>query len=70
MLIPIKHENMEARRWPVITIALIAINVAVFLVTTESMQTDSHALGTVKAHIILLAGMHPELKMTDAAPPS
>jgi len=67
MLIPIKHENMEARRWPVITIALIVINVAVFLVTTESMQTDSHALGTVKAHIILLAGMHPELKMTDDA---
>ena len=33
MLIPIGHENMSARRWPVITIGLIVINVVVFLGT-------------------------------------
>jgi hypothetical protein len=34
MLIPIGHENMPARRWPVITIGLIVINVVVFLFTS------------------------------------
>jgi len=29
MLIPIKHENMTARRWPVVTLALIAIKAAI-----------------------------------------
>jgi len=67
MLIPIKHENMEARRWPVITIALIVISVAVFLATNATMEKESPELGEVKAHIILLAGAHPELKMTDDA---
>jgi hypothetical protein len=27
MLIPLRHENMEGRRWPVVTFALIALNV-------------------------------------------
>ena len=67
MLIPIKHENMEARRWPVITIALIVINTVVFLITNAAMEKESPELGAVKVHIILLAGMHPELKMTDDA---
>lgn len=67
MLIPIRHENMEARRWPVITIALIAINAAVFLATYTTMQDESPQLGEVKAHIILLAAAHPELKTSDEA---
>ncbi len=67
MLIPIKHENMEARRWPIITIALIVINVVVFLITSATMDREAPELGSTKAHIILLAGMHPELKMTDQA---
>jgi hypothetical protein len=33
MLIPIQHENTSARRWPIITLGLIVINVAVFLGT-------------------------------------
>jgi hypothetical protein len=31
MLIPLGHENMQGRRWPVITITLIALNVVIFL---------------------------------------
>ena len=31
MLLPLRHENMEGRRWPVITIGLIAFNVLIFL---------------------------------------
>jgi membrane associated rhomboid family serine protease len=61
MLIPIKHENMTARRWPVVTLALIAINTVVFLFTMGSM--DDRQLGDVKTHILVLAALHPELKM-------
>jgi membrane associated rhomboid family serine protease len=67
MLIPIGHENMEARRWPVITIGLIALNTIVFLITHGAMERQSPELGATKAHIILLAGMHPELTMPPEA---
>jgi hypothetical protein len=33
MLIPLRHENMEGRRWPVITFTLIALNILIFLGT-------------------------------------
>jgi len=33
MLIPLRHENMEGRRWPVVTFALIALNVLIFFGT-------------------------------------
>lgn len=63
MLIPIKHENMAARRWPVVTIGLIAINVAVFLFTLSAIDDEAPQLGEVKTHILILAALHPELKM-------
>jgi hypothetical protein len=37
MLIPIRHENMSARRRPIVTFALIAINVTAFLATHDSV---------------------------------
>jgi len=67
MLIPIGHENMEARRWPVITIGLIVLNIVIFLITHGTMEHQSPELGSTKAHIILLAGMHPELSMPPEA---
>ena len=63
MLVPIGHENMAARRWPVVTLSLIAINTIAFLVTLPSMQTDQKQVGHVKAEILILAALHPELKM-------
>ncbi len=63
MLIPIKHENMAARRWPVVTLALIAINVAVFLFTLSAIDDEAPQLGEVKTHILILAALHPELKI-------
>src|ERR1022692_4134226 len=63
MLIPIRHENMEARRWPVVTLTLIAINVAVFLFTMSAIDNEAPQLGEVKSHILILAALHPELKM-------
>lgn len=66
MLVPIRHENMQARRWPVITIGLIVLNTLIFLLTNSTMSRESPELGSTKAHIILLAAAHPELTMSDA----
>ncbi len=61
--IPIKHENMAARRWPVITLSLIAINTVIFLFTTFATTDTSAERLELSADIILLAAEHPELKM-------
>ena len=65
MLIPLRHENMEGRRWPVVTFALIALNVLVFLGTHWKIEAQNPERYEVRMHIILLAAMHPELKMSD-----
>ena len=67
MLIPIRHENMTARRWPVITLALIVLNTAIFVMTNSTLQDDAKQLGETRAHLIMLAAMHPELQMPDDA---
>jgi hypothetical protein len=57
MLIPLRHENMQGRRWPVITIGLIALNAVIFLGTHWKMDEQAPELGEVRTHIILLAAM-------------
>jgi len=61
MLLPIRHENMSARRWPVITLGLIALNTLIFLYTHYGEERPSPATRQVPAHILLLAAQHPEL---------
>ena len=61
MLFPIKHENMIAKRWPVITLGLILVNFVVFLCTHRMMDEQDASLWPVKTHILLLAAQHPEL---------
>ena len=63
MLIPIRHEGMSARRWPIITFSLIALNVICFAFTFPSMQDETPKLGELKAHILMLAALHPELTL-------
>src|SRR6266436_4022333 len=67
MLIPLRHENMQGRRWPVITIGLIALNLLIFLGTHWTMDKEGPELGEVRVHILLLAAMHPELKIDGKA---
>ena len=67
MLIPIRHENMSARRWPLVTFALIAINAVVFLATFQSLEADNKQVGELKLHIILLGAAHPELNTSPEA---
>lgn len=67
IILPTRHEDMTARRWPIITLALIAINTIVLVLTSSVLGSNSkleqHAkeLETVRRHIRLLAAMHPEL---------
>lgn len=63
MFIPLRHENMEGRRWPVVSLALILINLSVFLGTHWQMNDQGAKNSDVPAHILMLAVMHPELTM-------
>jgi membrane associated rhomboid family serine protease len=63
MLIPLRHENMEGRRWPVISIALVLLNVGIFLATRGQIDTENPLRAEVRAHILLLAASHPELNL-------
>jgi len=63
MLIPTGHENLEGRRWPWITIAIIAINFVVFAFTYGGMETDSAAAGTLKVKTLVLAAYHQDANL-------
>lgn len=70
MLLPLRHENMQGRRWPVVTFALIALNVIAFLGTHWTIEAENALTPQrveVQKHLVLLAAMHPELKMGDDA---
>lgn len=55
---------MHGRRWPVITLGIIALNVLVFLGTHWTIDRQGPQLGQVKLHLILLSASHPELKVS------
>lgn len=65
MLIPLRHENMEGRRWPVVTFALIALNILAFLGTHWAIEAQEPERAENRMHIIVLAAQHPELNMPD-----
>jgi membrane associated rhomboid family serine protease len=67
MLFPIKHENMAARRWPLITLSLILVNIVVFLCTHQVMEDQEDPLLSVKAHVLVLAAQHPKLTVPPEA---
>ena len=67
MLFPIKHENMTARRWPLITLGLILVNFAIFLCTHQAMEDQEDPLLSAKLHVLVLAAQHPELTVPPEA---
>ena len=69
MLIPIRHDNMSARRWPVVTLALIVINTVAFIATHDALTRQAPEVGSVKVHILILAATHPELTIAPDARP-
>jgi membrane associated rhomboid family serine protease len=67
MLIPIGHENLRGRRWPYVSIAIIALNLVVFLGTHWTIEAESARAGETRSHLLMLAGAHPELHLSDDA---
>jgi membrane associated rhomboid family serine protease len=67
VLIPIQHANMTARRWPLVTIALILINFAIFLCTHQTVDAQDPQLWKVRKHILVLAASHPNLLVAPEA---
>jgi len=65
ILIPLKHENMEGRRWPIITFALIALNIVVFLGTHWTIEKQEPDLAGVRFQVLLFASSHPETQLPD-----
>jgi membrane associated rhomboid family serine protease len=70
LLLPLRHENMKGRRWPVVTFTLIALNILAFLATHWTIEAQDAQIPErveVTKHLLLLAAAHPELKMGDDA---
>jgi len=65
MLIPLNHDNLEGRRWPVISIALVILNFGIFLATRGQIDNENPQRAEVRAHILLLAASHPELTLPE-----
>ncbi len=65
MLIPLRHESMEGRRWPVVTIAVLALNILAFFGTHWKIEEQSKQDIPVVTHLILLSAMHPELQKAE-----
>jgi membrane associated rhomboid family serine protease len=67
VFLPLRHESMEGRRWPVISIALVVLNLLIFLGTHGRIEQENPQRGQTRSHILMLAAMHPELTMSPDA---
>lgn len=64
MLIPIAHENLRGRRWPYVTIVIIALNFIIFLFTIGPMEHESVRIGEAQLRILIFNARYPDLSMT------
>ena len=64
MIIPLRHENHRGRRWPYVTIAIIALNLLFFLVTWSGLERDAGQLAEVQSRTLRLAAIYPKLALT------
>jgi membrane associated rhomboid family serine protease len=67
MIIPIAHEDQRGRRWPYVTIAIIALNVVVFLFTHTQMEAEQRQAAEVQFHILALSARYPDLQLPPEA---
>src|SRR5229473_3492385 len=67
MIIPIAHEDQRGRRWPYVTIAIIALNVVVFLFTHSKMEAEQRQFAQVQFHILALSARYPDLQLPPEA---
>lgn len=60
MIIPIAHEDQRGRRWPYVTMVIIALNVLIFLFTHARMDREQRQAGVVQYHILALSARYPD----------
>jgi len=65
MIIPISHEEQQVARLPWVTIALVATNIAVFLLTLSTVERQSAETRQRVQEIVRFAIEHPYLRMPD-----
>jgi membrane associated rhomboid family serine protease len=63
MFVPLRYERIQSRHWPIVSMALILANVAVFFGTHQKIAGERPQRLGVHKHILLLAARHPELNM-------
>lgn len=62
LFLPVGHENLQGRRWPYVTIALIVVSVGIFLFTHQAIADEDKELSEVKTRTMLLAIWHPDVE--------
>lgn len=67
MIIPVAHENLRGRRWPWVTIAIIALNTLIFLPTYSKIEKEEAQTSEVELHILLLSARFTDVQMTPEA---
>lgn len=67
MLIPLRHENMQGRRWPIVTFVLIGLNTLIFLFTNGPIHQQQPERLQVRVQLLLLSSAHPDLQMSREA---
>ena len=58
---------MSARRWPIVTLALILVNLVIFAASHRTVDQQDSQLWKVREHILILAATHPSLVLTPKA---
>lgn len=64
MIIPLAHEDLRGRRWPGVTIAIIALNALIFLGTHNAMERETQQVARAQLHVLLLSARYPDTRMT------
>jgi membrane associated rhomboid family serine protease len=64
VLIPLRHENMRGRRWPVITFALIGLNLLFFLLTNGPIKEQQPQRTQARLRLLVFAALHPDLHLS------
>ena len=67
MIFPLAHENLRGRRWPWITVGIIALNAVIFLLTNGTMEQEMQKMGDTELHILFLSAQYPDAQMTPEA---
>jgi len=65
--IPTGHENLEGRRWPWVTIAIIVLNLFAFILTQSRMEEEAQHIYQTKIRMVMLEAYHPYVEKPPAA---